>query len=367
MSVAIVTGSGGLVGSAVVRRLSDRGFEVVGIDNDMRGRFFGQDGSVGGNIQRLRRDLGGGYSHRSADIRDVVTLSKIFTKYASSIGLVVHAAAQPAHDWADRHPVADFEINAMGTVNLLSVTRQACPGATFVYLSTIKVYGPHPNALPLAEGITRFDLPSTHRYYVGIDETMSIDGGPLRGGGQGWGPHSMFGASKTAADLMVQEFGHSYGMNTVVLRPGCLTGGYHAAAEAHGFLAYLMRCAMEGRTYKIYGYDGKQVRDQLHVADVADAVERIQAAPPPPGSVFNLGGGRSRAISIVEAIDMISERLVDSDISVEQAPAPRRGDHRWWITDSGAFSVRYGWEPRYDVYDMAREIYEINRTRWCRP
>lgn len=365
MSTVVVTGAGGLVGSTVARHFAHLGFHVVGIDNNMRSQFFGIDGSVAPNIQRLRDQLGGNYTHRTIDVEDYGPLDRLIGELGRAVELVVHAAAQPAHDWADEHPLTDFRINALGTVNMLETARRHCLDATFVHFSTIKVYGPHPNELPLGEGRTRFDLPPVHRYYNGIDETMSIDGGPLRGGSQGWGPHSMFGASKTAADLMVQEYGHSYGMKTVVLRPSCLTGGVHAAAEAHGFLAYLMRCAMEGRPYRIFGYRGRQVRDQLHVNDVATAVDAIRMDPPTPGSVFNLGGGRPRAISILEAVGLV-ERFVGQVIEVEQIEEPRRGDHRWWITDSSAFENRYAWKPVMGINDMIEEIYQVNFDRWRR-
>jgi len=352
VSVAIVTGSGGLVGSQVARRFADLGLHVVGVDNDMRGQLFGPGGSVQGNLDRLSADLSGWYSHVPLDIRDRDRVEAMLNRYGADVSVVVHAAAQPSHDYADEDPLKDWDINAGGTVNLLNATRRHAPDAVFVYLSTIKVYGPHPNALPLHELGTRLDLRPGSSGWAGITEDMPIDGGP----------HSLFGAGKTAADVMVQEYGHAFGLRTVSLRPGCLTGPDHAGTEAHGFLSYLMRCVMEGRPYRIIGYGGKQVRDQLHAADVVAAIEAVFRDPPSPGDVFNLGGGRGTDVSVLEAVEL-AEQVVGRPAKVEHV-AGRRGDHRWWITDTYKFGRRYGWAPTYDVPGILKEIHEANADRW---
>ncbi len=348
MSVAIVTGSGGLVGSESARHLSALGLHVVGIDNDMRKVFFGPDGSVEGNLRHLSQDLGGSYSYVGLDIRDRFGIDKMFARYGRDVSVVIHTAAQPAHDYADEHPLTDWDINAGGTLNLLEATRWHSPAAVFVYLSTIKVYGPHPNDIPLTEHETRYEADSP-----GFDETMSIDGGP----------HSLFGASKTAADVMVQEYGHAYGLHTVILRPGCLTGPAHAAAEAHGMLGYLMRAVTEGRTYRVFGYGGKQVRDQLHANDVTTAIGAVVADPAEPGTVFNLGGGRGTDVSILEALAM-AEEIADRPAKVEHLEG-RRGDHCWWVTDTAKFRARYPhWQPTADAQAILEEIHAVNAPRW---
>jgi len=345
VSVAIVTGSGGLVGSESARRFAALGMHVVGVDNDMRGRLFGSEASVQPNLDRLMADLGGDYSHVPLDMRNRDGVDAMLSRYGRDISVIVHTAAQPSHDLADDDPLTDWDINAGGTVNLLHAARRYAPDAVFVHLSTIKVYGPHPNDMPLIEYGTRFDLDAHARYVGGIDETMSIDGGP----------HSLFGAGKTAADLMVQEYGHAYGLRTVILRPGCLTGPAHAGTEAHGFLSYLMRCAMERRPYRIIGYRGRQVRDQLHSSDLVDAIEAVWRDPPEPGSVFNMGGGRGTDVSVLEAI-ALAEEIAGHRAIVEYAQE-RRGDHRWWVTDTAKFRARYpDWSPTYDVPAILKEI-----------
>jgi len=353
VSVAIVTGSGGLVGSQAARHFSALGLHVAGIDNDMRGQFFGGDASVQDNLDRLGADLGSGYSHIPADICHRGRVDSVLARYGKDVAVVVHAAAQPAHDYADEHPLTDWDINAGGTLNMLEATRRHAPDAVFVYLSTIKVYGPHPNDLPLVEYATRFDLPGGLKWTYGIDETMSIDGGP----------HSLFGASKTAADLMAQEYGHAYGLRTTILRPGCLTGPAHAGTEAHGMLAYLMRCVATGRPYRIFGYGGKQVRDQLHAHDVVTAIEAIWRDPPKPGTVFNLGGGLGTDVSILEAL-ALAEGIAGRPATVEHLD-PRRGDHRWWVTDTTRLRTRYPhWKPTYDAAAILKEIHAVNADRW---
>jgi CDP-paratose 2-epimerase len=352
MSVAVVTGSGGLVGSAAVRHFAGLGMDVVGVDNDMRRGYFGPEGSVADTIAALRQIPG--YRHEVLDVRDRDGINQLLARYGASVRVVVHAAAQPSHDLGDHDPLTDWDVNAGGTVNVLDAVRRHASRAVLVHLSTIKVYGPHPNRLPLIELETRYDLEADpYTLYpigcgwYGIGEDMPIDGGP----------RSLFGASKTAADVMVQEYGHAYGLHTTVLRPGCLTGPAHAGTEAHGFLAYLMRCVATGRPYRIIGHGGKQVRDQLHAHDVTAAIDAILQDPPEPGSVFNLGGGRGTDVSVLEALDL-AEEITGRAAVVEMAPE-RRGDHRWWITDTARFQARYpAWKPSHSVDRILREIHE---------
>ena len=288
--VAIVTGSGGLIGSETVRHFTEQGFDVVGVENDMRARFFGPEASTAHVTERLRRDLGT-FRSLDLDIRDTEGVASVFERHAHEIELVVHTAAQPSHDWAARDPHADFTVNANGTLNLLQAARDHTPDATFIFTSTNKVYGDRPNQLPLIETKTRLELPESHEYFGGIPTSMSID----------HSTHSLFGVSKAAADLMVQEYGRYFGMPTVCFRGGCLTGPQHAGAELHGFLAYLMKCTVTGKPYKIFGYGGKQVRDNIHAHDVVRAFAAYHANPR-PAAVYNLGGGRASNISMLEAI-----------------------------------------------------------------
>ncbi|GAA2161826.1 MULTISPECIES: NAD-dependent epimerase/dehydratase family protein [Glycomyces] len=353
MSLAVVTGSGGLIGSASARRFAELGMTVVGVDNDMRGYFFGGDGSTRWSVEALRRDLGDAYLHVDADIRDRDALAAVFKEYASDLSLVVHTAAQPSHDWAAAEPYTDFDINAVGTLNLLEAARTHTPEAVFIHCSTNKVYGDTPNALPLRELATRWEIEPSHPYRDGIGEDMSIDASL----------HSVFGASKVAADVMVQEYGRYFGMRTAVFRGGTLTGPAHSAAELHGFLAYVVRTAMEGRTYRIFGHLGKQVRDVIHCADVVAAFERFYRAPR-VGEVYNLGGGRRSNCSVLEALDLAGA-LVGRPVPREYVDESRVGDHIWWIGSNAKFEAHYPeWTQRYDVPMTMREIYEENLDRW---
>lgn len=352
MAVAIITGSGGLIGSEAVGHFVARGYDVVGIENDMRASFFGPEASTSHVTQRLI-DKYPAFRGEDADIRDQDAIDRIFRRYGQTIELVIHTAAQPSHDWAARAPRIDFTINANGTLNLLEATRAHAPGATFVFCSTNKVYGDTPNRLPLEEGPRRLDLPESHRYHRGIDTTMSIDNST----------HSLFGVSKAAADLLVQEYGRYFGMSTVSFRGGCLTGPQHAGAELHGFLAYLMKCTVTGKPYTVFGYGGKQVRDNIHSADLVAAFEAFQQAPR-PAAVYNIGGGRFSNCSMLEAIGTC-ERIAGRPLSWQMGAEPRIGDHRWWISDLGPFQADYpGWKPRHHIEDILREIYEQNVERW---
>jgi len=350
--LVIVTGSGGLVGSESVRHFAEQGYDVVGIENDMRARFFGPDASTANQTLRLQRAYDA-FRSVDIDIRDSEGLDRLVGSVANHLELVIHAAAQPSHDWAAGDPTTDFGVNATGTLNLLEATRRHKPDATFVFTSTNKVYGDRPNGLPLVELDTRLELPPTHEYFDGIPTSMSIDACL----------HSLFGASKAAADLLVQEYGRYFGMPTVCFRGGCVTGPNHAGTRLHGFLSYLMRCTVTGEPYVVQGYDGKQVRDNIHSADLVRAFQAFHDNPR-AGAVYNIGGGRESNCSMREAIERceaITGRELDWSLAVE----PRVGDHRWWISDLSAFSRDFpAWRLEYRVDEILREIHEQNHDLW---
>jgi CDP-paratose 2-epimerase len=353
MPTVIVTGSGGLIGSEAATHFAALGYDVIGVENDMRARFFGPEASTASVTQRLVETLPG-FRHETVDIRDAEGILRLFEGVGPDLAAVVHTAAQPSHDWAASDPQVDFGVNANGTLNLLEATRRVRPEATFIFTSTNKVYGDTPNFLPLEDRGRRLELPDDHPYAGGIDTTMSID----------TSLHSLFGVSKAAADLMVQEYGRYFDMPTVCFRGGCLTGPQHAGAKLHGFLSYLMRCTVTGDPYTVFGYDGKQVRDNIHCHDVVSAMEAFHAAPR-AGAVYNLGGGRASNCSMLEAIaacERISGRTLDWSYSDEA----RIGDHRWWISDLSAFKRDYPeWELRYDLETTLREIHDANVERWA--
>jgi CDP-paratose 2-epimerase len=352
MPSAIITGSGGLIGSEAVARFARAGLDVIGIENDMRARFFGPEASTARTTQRLL-DEHDTFRSVELDIRDREGIDRLFAEHADDLELVVHAAAQPSHDWAASDPHTDFGVNATGTLNLLQAVRDRRPDATFIFLSTNKVYGDRPNFLPLEDRGERLDLPEDHPWHGGIDTTMSIDATM----------HSLFGVSKAAADLMVQEYGRYFDIPTVCFRGGCLTGPSHAGAQLHGFLAYLMKCTATGTPYTVFGYDGKQVRDNIHSNDVVAAMEAFHRAPR-AAAVYNLGGGRDHSCSMREAIaacEAIAGRKLDWTLS-DQA---RMGDHRWWISDLSEFERDYPeWRQTYDLESTLREIHDANAERW---
>ena len=338
MTVAVITGAGGLIGSASAARFAGLGLDVVGIDNDMRATFFGPEASTAPNLHRLADELGSQFRHHAIDIRDAEALDKLFVDLAADIGVVIHCAAQPSHDWAAREPLTDFNVNAVGTLNMLEATRSHCPAAPFIFCSTNKVYGDTPNRLPLEEQELRYEIASDHTYAGGIREAMSID----------HTLHSIFGVSKTAADLLVQEYGRYFGMPTVCFRGGTLTGPAHAATELHGFLGYVMRCTMTATKYTVYGYKGKQVRDAIHSSDVAGAFEAFFHAPR-VAEVYNLGGGRHSNCSVLEAI-ALSEQIAGRSLEWAYDDTNRIGDHIWWIGDNGRFAADYPtWSLSYDI------------------
>jgi CDP-paratose 2-epimerase len=352
MSVAIITGSAGLIGSEAVRFFGRLGMHVVGIDNDMRKFFFGDEASTQWNRQRLEQEVEK-YEHYDVDIRDYTKIVEIFDRFGQDISLVIHTAAQPSHDWAARDPFSDFSVNANGTLNLLQATREYCPESPFIFTSTNKVYGDLPNLLPLIEQEKRWEIDPTHRYSVGIAEDMSID----------QSKHSLFGASKVAADVLVQEYGRYFGMKTGSFRGGCLTGPNHSGAQLHGFLAYLMKCAMTGTPYTIFGYKGKQVRDNIHCSDLISAFYEFYKAPG-VGDVYNIGGGRESNCSMLEAIELCQE-ITGKELNHTYTEDNRSGDHIWYVSDLSKFKKKYpDWSIAYDVPRILTEIYEKNTDRW---
>ncbi len=353
MSIVIITGSGGLVGSEASSFFADLGFEIVGIDNDMRSVFFGDNASTRWQQETLKKELGKKYHHVNTDIRDLAAIEKVFKKYASDIKLVIHTAAQPSHDWAAREPITDFTVNANGTLNMLEATRNHAPKASFIFTSTNKVYGDTPNHLPLIEQELRYEIDPRHTYVNGIREDMSID----------QNLHSLFGASKAAADILVQEYGRYFGMHTASFRGGCLTGPRHSGTQLHGFLSYLMKCAASGTSYTVFGYKGKQVRDNIHSRDLIRAFYEFFKAPR-AGEVYNIGGGRYSNCSMLEAIK-ICEEITGRKINWTYSETSRVGDHIWWISDIGKFMKHYpAWRQEYNVPKILREIYELNAERW---
>jgi CDP-paratose 2-epimerase len=345
MRTVIVTGSAGLIGSEAVKRFANEGRRVVGIDNDMRAQFFGAEAST----KKTRNDLIANvpsYEHHDLDIRDASAVAELFKRHRGHIEAIVHTASQPSHDWAARDPQTDFRVNANGTLNLLEAARELSPEAPFIFISTNKVYGDTPNRLPLRELPKRWEIGLGHEYEPGISETMSID----------HSKHSLFGASKAAADLLVQEYGRYFGMPTVSFRGGCLTGPAHAGTELHGFLSYLMICAVKNRPYRVFGYKGKQVRDNIHSFDLVEAFAEFIRAPR-AGEVYNIGGSRHSNCSMLEAIDLCEE-ISGRKLTWSYEETNRIGDHIWWISDVRKFQKHYpDWKFRYSLRDILDEIH----------
>jgi len=347
MAVAVITGSAGLIGAEAARFFASRGLDVVGIDNDMRRVFFGEEASTIWSRRRLEAEVKG-YRHLDMDIRDQSKVLDLFKHYNRNVAVVIHTAAQPSHDWAAKAPFVDFSINATGTLNLLEAIRQYSPDACFIFTSTNKVYGDTPNRLPLVEQSTRWELRDDHPYYRhGIDESMSLD----------QTMHSLFGASKVAADVLVQEYGRYFGMNTVCFRGGCLTGPGHSGTQLHGFLAYLAKCAVTDTPYIVFGYAGKQVRDNVHSLDLVNAFWHFFESPR-PGEVYNIGGGRFCNCSMLEAIDKC-QQLTGRKMRWSYTDTNRAGDHIWWISDIRRFQEHYpSWSMRYDLDAILAEIFD---------
>ncbi len=340
--IILITGSSGLIGSEAVRFYCQKGYLVIGVDNDMRAYFFGKEASTNWN-RDLLSDVYKKFIHHSVDIRDYQKLEVIFKKY--KFDLIIHTAAQPSHDWAAKEPITDFGINATGTLNMLELYRNFCPNAVFIFTSTNKVYGDNPNKLSFIERETRYEINKNHPYLDGIDESMSID----------HSTHSIFGVSKTAADLMVQEYGRYFNLKTAVFRGGCLTGPAHSSAQLHGFLAYLVNSIASDRVYKIFGYKGKQVRDNIHAKDVINAFDHFFSEPR-IGEVYNIGGTRYSNISVLEAVTKI-EKTLNKNAKIEFIKDNRIGDHIWYISDMSKFKKHYPtWTHTFDSDRILEEL-----------
>ena len=347
MSVVLITGSCGLVGSESVKFFTSKGFDVIGIDNNFRQKFFGKDGDtrwIKNNLIKLYKN----YTHKNIDIRNYLALEKIYRKYKNSIKLIIHSAAQPSHDWAKKKPFIDFNINALGTLNLLNLTKKYSHNASFIFLSTNKVYGDNPNLLPLKELNSRWEISKKSKYFNGIDETMSIDNCI----------HSFFGASKSYADLIVQEYGKNDGLKTVCFRAGCITGPNHSGAELHGFLSYLVKSSMQKKKYTIYGYKGKQVRDNIHSEDLVNCFWNFFKKPR-IGEAYNIGGGRKSNCSIIEAINYV-ELLTNINVKKTYKKENRVGDHIWYISNTKKFRNHFpNWKQKYGTNEIIEELVEV--------
>ncbi len=346
MSIALITGSNGLVGSESVNFFSKKGFDVVGIDNNLREFFFGKDGSTHWVKKKIKKEIKQ-YSHYNVDIRGYQSLEKIFKKYKKYISIIIHCAAQPSHDYGKNFPILDFNVNATGTLNLLELTKIYCPNVPFIFMSTNKVYGDNPNKLKIIEKKNRYELKNNDRYYKGIDETFSIDNCT----------HSFFGVSKTYADLIVQEYGKNIGLKTVSFRGGCITGPNHSGARLHGFLSYLVKLTTSKKKYSIIGYKGKQVRDNLHSSDLVNCFWEFYKKPK-NGEVYNIGGGRFSSCSILEALNEV-EALGKIDIKKKFIKENRVGDHIWYITNNDKFKKHYpNWKQKYNTKKIISELME---------
>ena len=344
MSVILITGSCGLVGSESVKFFASKGFDVVGIDNNYRQIFFGKDGDtrwIKNNLIKLHKN----YTHINVDIRNYSALEKIYKKYKSSIKLIIHSAAQPSHDWAKEKPFVDFNINALGTLNLLDLTKKYSYNAPFIFLSTNKVYGDNPNSLPLRELNSRWEIDKKNKFFRGIDESMSLDNCV----------HSFFGASKSYADLIVQEYGKNEGLKTVCFRAGCITGPNHSGARLHGFLSYLVKSSLKYHSYSIYGYKGKQVRDNIHSHDLVKCFWSYFKKPR-VGEIYNMGGGRKSNCSVIEALNYV-ESLANIKVKKIYYKTNRVGDHIWYITNTKKFRQHYpDWKQKYETKQIIQEL-----------
>lgn len=346
MGITIITGAAGLIGAESVRFFASKGKKVVGIDNNMRKEFFGEEASTDWQRKQLEEQIPS-YTHKSIDIRDENAVFRLFQDFGSEIDLIIHTAAQPSHDWAAKDPFKDFSVNANGTLVLLEATRKFCPKAVFIFTSTNKVYGDTPNFLPLVELEERWEINESHTFFkFGINESMSID----------QTKHSLFGASKVAADVLVQEYGKYFGMKTGIFRGGCLTGPGHSGTALHGFLAYLMKCAVMGKEYSIFGYKGKQVRDNIHSYDLVNMFWHFFENPR-EGEVYNAGGSRHSNCSMKEAIT-ICENLTGKKMIVNYLSDNRIGDHIWYVSDIRKFQSHYpNWSYKYNLEDIMKQIY----------
>jgi len=353
MSTVLITGSSGLIGGEAVGFFSSKFDNVIGIDNNMRSYYFGKDSSTTWNKIRLEKKYPN-FSSENIDIRSYEDLEKLFKNYSSNIKLIIHTAAQPSHDWAAKEPLTDFSVNATGTVNLLELTRIYCKDSVFIFTSTNKVYGDTPNLLPLKELDKRWEIDSSHNYFKeGIDEKMSID----------HSKHSVFGASKVAADVMVQEYGKYFNIKTGVFRGGCLTGPNHTGAELHGFLAYLMKCTLTKSHYSIFGYKGKQVRDNIHSYDLVNMFWHFYNDPK-CGEVYNAGGSRHSNCSMIEAIELC-EKITGNKMNYSYLEKNRSGDHIWYISNVSKFKEHYPkWYYEYNLEDILLQMFKNMKKRY---
>ena len=342
----LITGSAGLIGAEAVRFCVGKNMKVLGIDNDLRSYFFGNDSSTDWSRKQLESELGNLYQHKNIDIRNYEAIEKQFQDYGDTIKLIIHTAAQPSHDWAAKEPLTDFTVNANGTLNLLELTRKYCNNAVFIFTSTNKVYGDTPNRLPLRELETRWEISADHPFFEnGIDESMSIDSSL----------HSLFGTSKLASDVLVQEYGKYFGIKTVCFRGGCLTGPGHSGAELHGFLAYLVKCALTDTPYTIFGYSGKQVRDNIHSLDLVNAFWHFFENPR-SGEVYNIGGGRDINCSMLEAISIV-EKKTERKLKWSYSEKNRMGDHIWWVGDISKYRKHYpNWKLTHNIESIVEDV-----------
>ena len=346
MKIALITGSCGLVGSESAAFFSKKGFKIIGIDNNYRKVFFGKDGDISWLRNKLKKELKN-YEHFNTDIRNFKNLKKIFKKFKKNISLIIHAAAQPSHDWAKNKAFIDFDINAKGTLNLLELTKLYCPNAPFIFMSTNKVYGDNPNLLPLMEKKTRWEIKKNHKFKSGIDESMSIDNCT----------HSFFGASKSYADLIVQEYGKNIGLKTACFRAGCITGPNHSGAKLHGFLSYLVKASLQSKKYFLIGYKGKQVRDNIHSNDLVSCFWEYYKKPG-HGEVYNIGGGRYSNCSVIEALNIV-EDIAGIKIKKKILKQNRIGDHIWYVSNTKKFKKKYpNWKQKFSTRRIINELIE---------
>ena len=346
MSLAIITGSTGLVGSEAVNFFHDKGFEVIGIDNNLRKLFFGKNSSTSWiKSKLLKRNKN--FKNYNIDIRNLNSVTNIFKRYKKKVSVIIHCAAQPSHDYGKNFPFLDFNVNATGTLNLLELTKKYCPEAPFIFMSTNKVYGDNPNKLKIFEKRTRWELKKEDKFYKGIKENFSIDNAT----------HSFFGVSKTYADLMVQEYGKNIGLKTVCFRAGCITGPNHSGATLHGFLSYLVKASLKMKKYNLIGYKGKQVRDNLHSHDLVNCFWEFYKKPR-YGEIYNIGGGRYSNCSIIEALRYVEE-IAKINVKKKILKTPRVGDHIWYISDTSKFKKHYPrWKQRYNTKKIIEELIE---------
>ena len=348
MSIALITGAAGLVGSEAVSFFHEKGFEIIGIDNNLRKFFFGKDGSTI-NVKKDLLKKNKRFRNFNLDIRNFNQLEKIFKRYSKNIKIIIHCAAQPSHDYGKNYPRIDFDVNASGTLNLLELTKKYCPNSVFIFMSTNKVYGDNPNKLKIIENKTRWELDKNDIYFKGINETFSIDNCI----------HSFFGASKAYSDLIVQEYGKNIGLKTVCFRGGCITGPNHNGAKLHGFLSYLVKNTLNQKTYSLIGYKGKQVRDNIHSLDLINCFWEFFKKPK-RGEIYNIGGGRFSNCSIIEALDLV-ENISKIQIKRKYIKKPRTGDHIWYISDISKFKKDYpNWRQIYNTKKIINELINEN-------